>query len=68
MYLMSVLIRLIQHFQIRDMLDSDWPWGKGSDAKPRGLRNLRLEELFPNKDYEKVRPRYQNLTQSNFAF
>uniref|UniRef100_A0A6P7F9S5 Uncharacterized protein LOC114326167 n=1 Tax=Diabrotica virgifera virgifera TaxID=50390 RepID=A0A6P7F9S5_DIAVI len=36
---------------IRQMMDTYWPWGKGTDARPRGLRNLRLEELFPNKDY-----------------
>ncbi|CAH1101763.1 unnamed protein product [Psylliodes chrysocephalus] len=37
--------------EMREMLDSYWPWGRGTDARPRGLRNLRLDELFPNKDY-----------------
>lgn len=32
-----------------------WPWSRANDAKPRGLRNLRLEELFPNQDYEKAK-------------
>lgn len=39
---------------MREMLDRYWPWGKGEDAKPRGLRNLRLEEIFPNKDFLNV--------------
>lgn len=39
---------------MRDMLERYWPWNKAEDAKPRGLRNLRLEELFPNNDYKNV--------------
>ncbi|KAJ8912288.1 hypothetical protein NQ315_017321 [Exocentrus adspersus] len=45
----------IHNFQVREMLNNYWPWGRGTDAKPRGLRNLRLEELFPNKDYQKAK-------------
>ncbi|XP_057665737.1 uncharacterized protein LOC130899653 isoform X1 [Diorhabda carinulata] len=37
--------------EIRNMMDTYWPWGKGTDARPRGLRNIRLDELFPNKEY-----------------
>ncbi|VEN56873.1 unnamed protein product, partial [Callosobruchus maculatus] len=37
--------------EMKDMLEKYWPWGRAAEAKPRGLRNLRLEELFPNKDY-----------------
>lgn len=40
---------------MREMLDRYWPWGRGEDAKPRGLRNLRLEEIFPNKEFLNVR-------------
>ncbi|XP_023311408.1 uncharacterized protein LOC108905692 [Anoplophora glabripennis] len=47
--------KLKEQREIREMLDSYWPWGRGMDSKPRGLRNLRLEELFPNKDYEKAK-------------
>ncbi|CAG9837451.1 unnamed protein product [Diabrotica balteata] len=43
--------KLQEQREIRQMMDTYWPWGKGTDARPRGLRNLRLEELFPNKDY-----------------
>ncbi|CAG9766850.1 unnamed protein product [Ceutorhynchus assimilis] len=38
--------------EMKEMLERYWPFGKSTDAKPRGLRNLRLEELFPNKDYQ----------------
>lgn len=38
---------------MRDMLDKYWPWGTGG-AKPRGLRNLRLEGIYPNNDFIKV--------------
>lgn len=34
------------------MLEKFWPWGQQS--KPRGLRNLRLEGLFPHTDHKKV--------------
>lgn len=45
---------MLLHFKMKDMLERYWPFGKATDAKPRGLRNLRLEELFPNKDYQNV--------------
>ncbi|KAK4880915.1 hypothetical protein RN001_004234 [Aquatica leii] len=31
------------------MVDPHWPWGH--QPKPRGLNNLRLEEIFPYKDF-----------------
>lgn len=37
------------------MLQNYWPWSRSSDSKPRGLRNLRLEEIFPQKDYENAK-------------
>ncbi|CAG9854069.1 unnamed protein product, partial [Phyllotreta striolata] len=37
--------------EMKEMLENYWPWGNRNDSRPRGLRNLRLEELFPNKDY-----------------
>ncbi|KAJ8931369.1 hypothetical protein NQ314_015727 [Rhamnusium bicolor] len=49
------LKKLKEQEEIRDMLEKYWPWGRAGDAKPRGLRNLRLEELFPNGDYEKAK-------------
>ncbi|XP_076258064.1 uncharacterized protein LOC143195088 isoform X2 [Rhynchophorus ferrugineus] len=47
--------KLKEQQEMRDMLERYWPFGKASDAKPRGLRNLRLEELFPNKDYQNAK-------------
>ncbi|CAH1118988.1 unnamed protein product [Phaedon cochleariae] len=41
--------------EMKDMLELHWPWGEGLDAKPRGLRNLRLEEIFPNNDYKNAK-------------
>lgn len=41
--------------EMKEMLERYWPWGRASDVKPRGLRNLRLEELFPNKDYQNAK-------------
>ncbi|XP_066149917.1 uncharacterized protein [Euwallacea fornicatus] len=38
--------------EMKEMLERYWPWSKPSDAIPRGLRNLRLEEIFPDKDYQ----------------
>lgn len=49
-----MILLIIYFLQIREMLDRYWPWEKGEDSRPRGLRNLRLEELFPNKDFLKV--------------
>lgn len=37
------------------MLQNYWPWSRVSDARPRGLRNLRLEEIFPQQDYESAK-------------
>ncbi|CAH1991810.1 unnamed protein product [Acanthoscelides obtectus] len=37
--------------EMKEMLEKYWPWGKCGESKPRGLRNLRMEELFPNQDY-----------------
>lgn len=45
---------------MKDMLDKYWPWGNKEDAKPRGLRNLRLDEIFPNKDFLNVRKTISN--------
>ncbi|XP_060527185.1 uncharacterized protein LOC132702522 isoform X2 [Cylas formicarius] len=41
--------------EMREMLEKYWPWGKTESTKPRGLRNLRLDELFPNKDYQNAK-------------
>lgn len=38
--------------QAKEMLEKFWPWGQ--ETKPRGLRNLRLEGLFPHTDHKKV--------------
>ncbi|KYB29310.1 uncharacterized protein LOC103315243 isoform X3 [Tribolium castaneum] len=45
------LKKLKEQQEIREMLEKYYPFGQGTDMKPRGLRNLRLEGLFPNKDY-----------------
>ncbi|XP_063909840.1 uncharacterized protein LOC135127327 [Zophobas morio] len=45
------LKKLKEQQEIRDMLEKYYPFGHARDVKPRGLRNLRLEGLFPNKDY-----------------
>lgn len=36
------------------MLASYWPFGRVSDIQPRGLRNLRRDGLFPDKDFKEV--------------
>ncbi|KAL1518123.1 hypothetical protein ABEB36_001795 [Hypothenemus hampei] len=41
--------------EIKEMLERYWPWERTIDSKPRGLRNLRLEELFPHKDYQNAK-------------
>ncbi|XP_065157920.1 uncharacterized protein [Atheta coriaria] len=39
----------------RELLERHWPWGAQHENKPRGLRNLRLEGLFPHQDFEKAK-------------
>ncbi|XP_050293494.1 uncharacterized protein LOC126734027 [Anthonomus grandis grandis] len=47
--------KLQEQQEMKEMLERYWPWGKANDIKPRGLRNLRLEELYPNKDYQNAK-------------
>ncbi|CAH0553203.1 unnamed protein product [Brassicogethes aeneus] len=41
--------------EMRDMLERYWPWSGASNIKPRGYKNLRLEELYPNNDYQNAK-------------
>ncbi|KAH1005366.1 hypothetical protein HUJ04_006366 [Dendroctonus ponderosae] len=47
--------KVAEQQEMREMMERYWPWERATDAKPRGLRNLRLEELFPNKDYQSAK-------------
>ncbi|RZC31859.1 uncharacterized protein BDFB_002220, partial [Asbolus verrucosus] len=48
---LAKLKKLREQQEIREMFDSYYPFGHATDMKPRGLRNLRLEGIFPNRDY-----------------
>ncbi|XP_017772313.1 PREDICTED: uncharacterized protein LOC108559521 [Nicrophorus vespilloides] len=41
--------------QVRDMMENYWPWEDNAQVKPRGLKNLRLDGLFPQRDFENAK-------------
>lgn len=48
--------------QVRQLLEKYWPWGKPGGGAANscfvGLKNVHLEELFPEEDMKKVRIQY----------
>lgn len=64
-YVVIIQLNNSHYFQMRELLDKYYPFGHATDMKPRGLKNLRLEGLFPVRDQEKV-SFFDPVNQKNF--